>query len=110
MEQIVWFRNLGRDDGPTAGGKGANLGELVQGGFPVPNGFVVTAGAYLAAMDAAGVREQLREGVRTADPDDATELAATADRLREFVEKAGMPQELGREILSAHDRLGAALV
>ncbi|SDC02204.1 phosphoenolpyruvate synthase [Raineyella antarctica] len=30
----------------SAGGKGANLGELVRGGFPVPEGFAVTTAAY----------------------------------------------------------------
>ncbi|HQY99088.1 MAG TPA: PEP/pyruvate-binding domain-containing protein [Propionicimonas sp.] len=33
-------------DVQTAGGKGANLGELIRGGFPVPAGFVVTTDAY----------------------------------------------------------------
>ena len=39
-----------------AGGKGANLGELLAAGVPVPGGFVVTADAYLAALDQAGMR------------------------------------------------------
>ena len=32
-----------RDDLALAGGKGANLGELIRAGFPVPDGFLVTA-------------------------------------------------------------------
>ena len=32
--------------GDLAGGKGANLALLTQKGFPVPPGFIVTAGAY----------------------------------------------------------------
>ena len=39
-----------------AGGKGANLGELVGAGYAVPPGFVVTTGAYRAAT-ASGWRE-----------------------------------------------------
>ena len=37
---------FGRGDVPTAGGKGANLGELVRAGFTVPAGFVVSTQAY----------------------------------------------------------------
>ena len=37
-----------------AGGKGANLGELVRAGFPVPDGFVVTTAAYDAFVAANG--------------------------------------------------------
>ncbi|HEV8535635.1 MAG TPA: PEP/pyruvate-binding domain-containing protein [Candidatus Limnocylindria bacterium] len=42
-------------DLPVAGGKGANLGELIAAGFAVPDGFVVTTGAYALAAEAAGV-------------------------------------------------------
>ncbi len=45
MEPIVWLAELHRTDTGIAGGKGANLGELVSGGVPVPPGFVVTAQA-----------------------------------------------------------------
>jgi phosphohistidine swiveling domain-containing protein len=38
-----------------AGGKGANLGDLIQAGFPVPDGFVLTTRAYALAAEAAGV-------------------------------------------------------
>ena len=56
---IAWLDELGKDSVAVAGGKGANLGELARAGFPVPPGFVVTAPAYLHAMEAAGVRADL---------------------------------------------------
>src|SRR3990172_1693822 len=43
---IVPLADLSRGDLERAGGKGANLGELVRAGFPVPPGFVVTTAAY----------------------------------------------------------------
>ncbi|MDX6717726.1 MAG: rifampicin phosphotransferase, partial [Baekduia sp.] len=46
---------LGARDLPIAGGKGANLGELIRAHFPVPDGFVITTRAYAAAARAAGV-------------------------------------------------------
>lgn len=42
---VLPLHDLGRDDVALAGGKGANLGELLRAGFPVPNGFVVTTTA-----------------------------------------------------------------
>jgi pyruvate,water dikinase len=38
-----------------AGGKGANLGELLRAGFAVPDGFVITTAAYALAAEASGV-------------------------------------------------------
>lgn len=40
------FEEIRKEDVPSVGGKGANLGELTAAGIAVPPGFVVTAGAY----------------------------------------------------------------
>ena len=58
-DPIAWFADLALTDVPRVGGKGANLGELTRAGVPVPPGFVITAGAYLDAMDEGGVRARL---------------------------------------------------
>ena len=100
MGDIVWFNDLRATDVASAGGKGANLGELTHAEFPVPPGFVVTAQAYLQAMDDAGVRSELAELAAGVDPDDAAALAATSDRLQELVRKAGVPDGAAR----AHPR------
>ena len=42
MSTVLGLRELGRDDVARAGGKGANLGELIKAGFDVPDGFVLT--------------------------------------------------------------------
>ena len=40
---IAWLRDLQETDAVRVGGKGANLGEIMAAGLPVPDGFVVTA-------------------------------------------------------------------
>lgn len=52
MPEVVPFEAVYRTDVPLAGGKRANLGELVRAGIPVPPGFIVTTGAYRACLDA----------------------------------------------------------
>ena len=66
--EIVWFGKIPRKDVARAGGKGANLGELLRADIPVPPGFVVTADAYLDAMSAGGARESLEGWPRTSTP------------------------------------------
>ena len=46
MKLVIGLEHTTREDIDLAGGKGANLGELIQQSFPVPPGFVVTAQAY----------------------------------------------------------------
>ena len=70
MDSIMWLERLGRRDTEVAGGKGANLGELIAAGFRVPAGFVVTAEAYLSSMAAADVRRALAEPPSSGAADD----------------------------------------
>ena len=55
MDSTMWLEGLGRRDTEIAGGKGANLGELIAAGFRVPAGFVVTAEA-VSVLDGRGRR------------------------------------------------------
>ena len=66
VRRIVDLAEVGLSDVALVGGKGANLGEMIAAGFPVPPGFVVTAEAYLDAMDLAGLRDELAEFARSA--------------------------------------------
>ena len=75
METIRWFDELLLADVDAVGGKGANLGELTQAGFPVPPGFVVTQrrlprDASSCPVRASGSR-QLMAATDPADPDGA---------------------------------------
>ena len=51
-----------RDDLELAGGKGANLGELMQAGFPVPDGFIVSTEAYATVVEEADLGTVIAEG------------------------------------------------
>ncbi|GAB3490151.1 phosphoenolpyruvate synthase [Amycolatopsis cihanbeyliensis] len=103
-QHVVWLSEVTMADTALAGGKGANLGELTSAGMPVPPGFVVTAPAYLASMEAAGVRAELRDAVtaKRTDP-------AAADRLRGVVGKAGIAAEVAVEVRRAYRTLGTDL-
>ncbi|MDO4333265.1 MAG: PEP/pyruvate-binding domain-containing protein [Eubacteriales bacterium] len=73
---IQTFQNIGKKDLETAGGKGANLGEMTGAGIPVPPGAVLTAQAYRRFMkhngiDVSGRPGQIRAAICAADiPED----------------------------------------
>ena len=102
---IVDLAGLGRDDVPLAGGKGANLGELTRAGFPVPSGFVLTAPAYLHAMEAGAVRDELVAVESSLDAGDPEALEDAAHRLQGLVARAGIPSDLRTAVVDAYDRL-----
>ena len=57
-----FIKNLSKitkDDLPEVGGKGANLGELLINGFPIPGGFVVTTTGYKEFFSQTDLKEQI---------------------------------------------------
>ncbi|HEX7307668.1 phosphoenolpyruvate synthase [Lentzea sp.] len=100
------FTTLGKDDTGTAGGKGANLGELTRAGLPVPPGFVVTAQAFLTSM--SQVRDDLAAELVIALDRGTTpqRLEECAERMRELVRKAGVSDDVRHAVLEAYRGLG----
>ena len=95
---ILPLHELGRRDLAVAGGKGANLGELVRAGFPVPAGFVVTTAAY----DRFVADNRLGETIARALREERSSGAA----IRDAFAGAPIPPEVRRDILAAYHRLG----
>jgi rifampicin phosphotransferase len=98
MKLVGPLAAFGRDDLALAGGKGANLGELLRAGFPVPDGFIVTAEAYAAVARALdlSITEPLAE-------DDAAAIRAAFATVT-------VPQALGRAVADAYAALGGGPV
>jgi pyruvate,water dikinase len=84
-----------------AGGKAANLGELIQAGFPVPDGFCVTTGAYDDVATAAGLTETIDQSPGTT-PDDESWGAGLALRARERILSTPMPARVAEAVTAAY--------
>jgi pyruvate, water dikinase len=99
-------------DAEEAGGKGANMGELVAAGLPVPPGFVLMRDGYLAAMLEGGVDTELaalhREGL--AQIDDGARLSELCQRMQSLVRKAGVSDDVRDQLLDAYHGLGTNCV
>ncbi|MBI2886268.1 MAG: phosphoenolpyruvate synthase [Chloroflexi bacterium] len=107
---ILWFNEIGKDDVPVAGGKGANLGELERLGTPVPPGFVVTAGTYHRFLEHAQLSDVIRRFLDNLNVDDSEKLEIASSRIKKLILSAEMPQDVAKEIAAAYRALGEALV
>lgn len=102
---VYWFNEITRDSISIAGGKGANLGEMVQNKFPVPPGFVVASGAYTEFLDKMGLKDKLVDALSKIDVDDSSGLQIAAKKIREMIKSAEMPKEIGDKILKIYDEM-----
>ncbi len=88
------------------GGKGANLGEMTRAGFPVPNGFVVTAEAYFHFLKETGIGPAIAKAVRGFDPEDSKRLNALSKVIKRHILSAKMPAEIALEVEKNYKKLG----
>src|SRR5215207_9001655 len=103
---VCWLADAWPADASRVGSKGADLGELARAGLPVPPGFVVTADAYLRALDSIGGRGRLCFRIAGVDVDDPSALTRAAKECQTLVRSTGMPDAVRRAVLDAYARLG----
>ena len=94
LPHLVWFKDVGKDDGGLVGGKGANLGEMVKAGFPVPNGFIVTSAAYFYLLEANNLMPQIKALLEPLDVNQSDELDRVAQAVRRLIVRAEIPDDL----------------
>jgi pyruvate,water dikinase len=92
-------------DVSTVGGKGANLGEMIAAGFPVPPGFVLPIDAYRRFYDSNRLGRRIAAAMRGIDVDDPASLERTAATLRSLVLDGHVPDDLADAIHQAYDDL-----
>ncbi|MBI3342736.1 phosphoenolpyruvate synthase [Candidatus Gottesmanbacteria bacterium] len=107
---VVWFKDVGKEDVALVGGKGANLGEMTQAGFPVPPGFIVTAHAYNAFLDSSGIKENIRATLQDLNVSDSQALERAAKRVQHIVMAAPFPAPMAQEIIRAYFKLEKGLL
>jgi phosphohistidine swiveling domain-containing protein len=101
---ILRFDQIGTEDLLLVGGKGANLGELVRAGLPVPNGFCVSASAYRHFLESSGLDPLIEIALeRDASASDAERLS---NNIGSLICAHSLPSELASTLLEAYRQLG----
>lgn len=102
------FSQICREDVPLAGGKGANLGDMVQAGLPVPPGFVITSTAYRQMFERSGLRDEVKKILDGTNRNDSQQLQQAEKQIRTLFNRVSVENPLRDEILNHYRRLGDA--
>lgn len=108
-KQIVWFNEIDKDDIGLVGGKGANLGEMASTDLPVPNGFIVTSGAYFQFLKENNLEKIIKEASKEIDLEQPETVNRAANKVKPAIKKGKISEELAKEIISAYAKLGSLL-
>lgn len=101
-QYVVWFKDIDKKDGEIVGGKGANLGEMTNAGFPVPNGFVVSVDAYRTFLEAAHIRGKIEEALHGLDVSDSEALDVAARKVQHIITRSEFPKDIAHDIIHAY--------
>ena len=103
---LLSLADLNRDALPLAGGKAANLGELVRAGLPVPPGFCITTVAYALAAEQAGLGSILAAQAPSSACGEELPLTALAQSASACFLSAPLPPTIAEEMVTAYLALG----
>lgn len=109
-DPILHLNQVSKDDVAFAGGKGANLGELIKVGMPVPEGFVISAQAFERFLQETGIGVEIQARWDKIKIEDVESVEESSEIIRSLILREEFPEDLGKEVLQAFDRLGARYV
>ncbi len=106
---LVWFKEVGKEDVGLVGGKGANLGEMTQAGFPVPPGFIVTSAAYFNYIKENNFAEKIHQVLKNLDRNDNKALNKASEDVKKIIMHGKINEELVQQIFAAYKTLGGVI-
>lgn len=103
---VVWLHEIGVEHIAIAGGKGANLGELMQAKAPVPKGWVATAHAhevFLKSLPRKIIDKMV--ALNNADRNNGPMISALVEEIRGAIEKQELPHKLRSQFLASYEQM-----
>lgn len=107
---ILSFKDVSLDNLSQVGGKNASLGEmtsrLTKTGIRIPDGFALTAEAYLRFIEEGDIKGRLKGILDKLDKVDLANLAETGLACRQLIAQTTFPAAIEKELLNAYHGLG----
>src|SRR3989344_66451 len=106
---IAWFNQIDKEDVSIVGGKGANLGEIVRAGFPVPDGFVITSHAYYDFIRNNNLSVKIKHLLSSTNFNNQKSLLQTSENIKKIIRAGSLSEDLIKEVSSSYKKLGSSL-
>jgi len=99
------LEELGENSLAEAGGKGSNLGVLINAGLPVPPGFIITSKAYRLHIENSGVLDKMKIYLEDKDLFSIEGLTNISKAISGWIVDAPMSQEIENEVIDYYEKL-----
>lgn len=102
----AFLKDVGQGELSLVGGKGANLGEMLQAGLPVPEGFVLLTTAYRQFVTANELDQTMQVLLSDLDGNDFESIEPVCTKIQELFLDGEIPEEIRNEIKTAYKQIG----
>ncbi len=92
------FNELDKTKADIAGGKGASLGEMLNAGIPVPDGFVVLSTTFENFLHKADLIQEIDAILESVDHKAVHSIDGASEKIQELIKHAEMPSDIASEI------------
>ncbi|MGN6567498.1 MAG: PEP/pyruvate-binding domain-containing protein, partial [Flavipsychrobacter sp.] len=106
---VLSFREVDKTKLRLVGGKGANLGELIEiEDIHVPEGFCITTEAYKRIIESTTEISQLLDQLSLLNAADQNAIGILSNEIRSEIERVNIPEDIKEAICQYISRLGEA--
>jgi phosphoenolpyruvate synthase/pyruvate phosphate dikinase len=92
------FNELDKTKADIAGGKGASLGEMLNAGIPVPDGFVILSTTFENFLHKADLIQEIDAILESVDHKAVHSIDGASEKIQELIKHAEMPSDIASEI------------
>ena len=105
MPFVLDPKNLSKKSVSQVGGKAANLAEMINAEFPVPEAFFVTVEAYEKFLEHNELKRDIKEIIKKIDYSDIKSLSNASESIKELIMKGEVSEDIKDNIIAAYRRL-----
>jgi len=104
------FKDLCKDDVALAGGKGASLGEMINAGILVPEGFVVVSDAFERFIEENDLNVEIDAALDEVDTEAIHTVENASEKIQAIILLQEVPKDVSKEVLKGFKELGSKFV
>ncbi|MCK5300171.1 MAG: hypothetical protein KAJ54_03390, partial [Candidatus Aenigmarchaeota archaeon] len=106
MDYSLDFAAISKKDLNIVGDKAFNLSVLINKGYPIPKGFVITSNAFYKFLEENGISEEINDLLTNTDVSDYDSLCENSEKIRKKILDGKMPKCVQSEIKEQYAILG----
>lgn len=105
MANVVWFKDVSKQDTALVGTKGVNISEMSNAGIPVPQGFIITSDAFQRFLQSTSLSDKIYPMLQNLNCEDKSVLHSVSKSVCDFILNSRIPDNISEEILESYDSL-----